>query len=288
MPLPILPQVNPSQGPEVPEGLTRKQLSYLGCVYFVAGDSDVDLLLKFLQRHVSIQTYINASAISSNNDILSLLDAGARKIFVQEPRLEELRGYGDRIVPVVNVDDETITAEKVPGGVLVTGASDAASSKAILERCKKSGTSPVYLALSSDLEKSVALATEYGAIPIVPSTNLMAEEGSSGSKISVSSLIGSAWTSDRADGLVPTVVTDERGISLGLVYSSQKSLAEALRTGTGMLLLLCAVIGPQMCTYFMSHRSLPESKTWFMVQRCNIWRYTRACESIFRLRPRCP
>ncbi len=40
--------------------------------------------------------------------------------------------------------------------------------------------------------------------------------------------------SDRADGLYPTVVTDERGITLGLVYSSDESIAEALRTKRGV------------------------------------------------------
>lgn len=40
--------------------------------------------------------------------------------------------------------------------------------------------------------------------------------------------------SDRPDGLYPTVVTDERGITLGLVYSSDESIAEALRTNRGV------------------------------------------------------
>ncbi len=39
---------------------------------------------------------------------------------------------------------------------------------------------------------------------------------------------------DRPDGLYPTVVTDERGITLGLVYSSDESIAEALRTKRGV------------------------------------------------------
>ena len=47
-------------------------------------------------------------------------------------------------------------------------------------------------------------------------------------------LVGASWISDRADQLIPTVVTDERGIALGLVYSSQESLAESLKTGTGV------------------------------------------------------
>jgi phosphoribosyl-AMP cyclohydrolase / phosphoribosyl-ATP pyrophosphohydrolase len=40
--------------------------------------------------------------------------------------------------------------------------------------------------------------------------------------------------SDRPDGLWPTVVADERGAALGLVYSNLESLREALRTGAGV------------------------------------------------------
>lgn len=40
--------------------------------------------------------------------------------------------------------------------------------------------------------------------------------------------------SDRPDGLWPTVVADERGGALGLVYSNLESLREALRTGKGV------------------------------------------------------
>jgi phosphoribosyl-ATP pyrophosphohydrolase/phosphoribosyl-AMP cyclohydrolase len=40
--------------------------------------------------------------------------------------------------------------------------------------------------------------------------------------------------SDRADGLWPTVVVDESGVALGLVYSSAESLAAAIREGRGV------------------------------------------------------
>lgn len=43
-----------------------------------------------------------------------------------------------------------------------------------------------------------------------------------------------ALRSDREDGLWPTVVADERGAALGLVYSSLESVREALRSGRGV------------------------------------------------------
>ncbi|MDD2942000.1 MAG: phosphoribosyl-ATP diphosphatase [bacterium] len=40
--------------------------------------------------------------------------------------------------------------------------------------------------------------------------------------------------SDRADGLIPTIVADEHGVSLGLCYSSRESIAEAINSRTGV------------------------------------------------------
>lgn len=46
--------------------------------------------------------------------------------------------------------------------------------------------------------------------------------------------IAAPLKSDRDDGLFPTVISDEYGKSLGLVYSSQQSLREAIDTGQGV------------------------------------------------------
>ena len=46
--------------------------------------------------------------------------------------------------------------------------------------------------------------------------------------------IAAPLSSDRPDGLWPTVVVDELGTALGLVYSSAESLREAVRTRRGV------------------------------------------------------
>jgi phosphoribosyl-ATP pyrophosphohydrolase len=46
--------------------------------------------------------------------------------------------------------------------------------------------------------------------------------------------IAAPLRSDRPDGLVPTVVVDPHGRNLGLVYSSQESVREAVRGGRGV------------------------------------------------------
>ena len=83
LPLPFLPSVDLGKGPfESKEGLSRSQLSYLGSVYFSATTSTVDSLLQFLQRHVSIEAYVDVTLVESVDDVVSILDAGTRKVFV--------------------------------------------------------------------------------------------------------------------------------------------------------------------------------------------------------------
>ena len=53
-------------------------------------------------------------------------------------------------------------------------------------------------------------------------------------RLDLGAAIAAPLTSDRPDGLWPTVVVDERGIALGLAWSDAKSLGEAVRTGRGI------------------------------------------------------
>lgn len=46
--------------------------------------------------------------------------------------------------------------------------------------------------------------------------------------------VAGVFRSDRPDGLIPTVVTDERGVALGLVYSSPASIAAAVDERRGI------------------------------------------------------
>lgn len=231
LPLPFLPSVDLTS-PPAPDsaGFTRKQLSYLGCVHFTATDSNIDQLMIFLQRHVSIEAYVDVSAISTEEDIITILDSGAKKVFATTKQLSGLAKFEDRVIPILSAEDAQPIIPYTNGVFVQSG--DIASTTRKLETLTHHKTSPVFLTTpASNLEEYVTLATKSSAIPIIPFDSLtISAEG----KIAVSALIASSWTSDRADGLIPTVVTDERGIALGLVYSSQESLTESLKTGTGV------------------------------------------------------
>lgn len=271
IPLPFIPQVDLSSSDAFQEGLTRPQLGYLGCVYFTVRDNDVDKLLGFLQRHISIKAYVEASALTSTDSIISILDAGARTVFVQASRLEALQTYGDRIALSASHDGSDSGA-KAAGGVLLALGEDTSIFKSALKAFVESKTSPIFvLAGSTNTEQEyTGLAKEHGAIPIIPAAQLTIENASESGKISVPAMIASQWASDRSDKLVPTVVTDERGIALGLVYSSQESLSESLKTGTGMV---NAHVFLNNDSNLNTSRRLSESKARLMVQGCNFWRY---------------
>lgn len=53
-------------------------------------------------------------------------------------------------------------------------------------------------------------------------------------KLSLVDAIAAPLISDRPDGLFPTVVCDERGVALGLAYSSRESLAQAIDSRRGV------------------------------------------------------
>jgi phosphoribosyl-AMP cyclohydrolase / phosphoribosyl-ATP pyrophosphohydrolase len=53
-------------------------------------------------------------------------------------------------------------------------------------------------------------------------------------RLDLTDAIMAPLTTDRPDGLYPTVVVDERGVCLGLVYSSRESIREAVRRRMGI------------------------------------------------------
>lgn len=234
LPLPFLPSIDLDNGAsELQEGLKSNQLSYLGCAHLAAANSTVDTLLQYLQRNISIEAYVDVTEVGSVEDVVSILDAGARKVFATSAQLETVKIYGDRVVPLFTTQDEALSTTRYPSGV-VLDVQDLSTSKVLLEELVASKVSPIFLtSTTADLESFIKFATRFSAIPIIPATKLTFQKGLQG-QISVPELVGAAWTSDRTDELIPTVVTDEGGIALGLVYSSQESFAESLKTGTGV------------------------------------------------------
>lgn len=69
---------------------------------------------------------------------------------------------------------------------------------------------------------------------IVPSQFLTTSSPAESGKLNTGQAFMASAVTDRPDGLYPTMVVDERGIALGLVYSSVESVAESIKTGSGV------------------------------------------------------
>ena len=236
LPLPFLSSADITNGSyESNTGLTRNQISYLGCfVWTGATSSSLEVLLHSLKTKGPIETYVDATGIELEDDIISVLDAGASKVFVTSKQQSRLQNHENRTIPLVAPQDLDFSGTAYTNGVLVSTGSDETAVRSILGKLSASKISPIFLPITtSNIASMTNIAAEFSAVPIIPATHLTVGKATGG-KISIPDFIGANWNSDRADKLVPTVVTDERGIALGLVYSSQESLAESLKTGTGV------------------------------------------------------
>ncbi|KAK4132547.1 histidine biosynthesis trifunctional-protein [Trichocladium antarcticum] len=237
LPLPFLVSVNIPRGlGGEKEGLNREEVSCLGCVFFEVAPKILDKVFRFLGRHnTEFQPFFDVTRLESRDDVISLLDAGARKVFVSPQQLPDFAEFGSRVAPVVSYGSASVLTAATEHGLLVTGfdptTPDAAQFAA---DCKAKKIGPCFIkpVPGADLERFIAVAAQCNAIPILPSTGLTSTPQAG--KLAVSKILASAWRSDRPDGLVPTVVCDENEVALGLVYSSEESVGEALKTQTGV------------------------------------------------------
>ncbi|ORY57243.1 histidinol dehydrogenase [Pseudomassariella vexata] len=237
LPLPFLVDVSvPSSAASI-EGLTRDEVACLGCVFFEVTQDRLEEQLDYLRQHSGeSQTFFDATGLESKDAIISILDHGARKVFVQPERLSEFAEFRGRVAPAVSKTSQL--SEGTEFGLLFKDFDQTRcdvekfleKSRAILEKLP-----PLYIKplTGTVYEHFVDICVQISAIPILPSKSLTTKKDDS-SRLLISKLFSGSWRSDRADKLLPTLVCDERGIALGLVYSSEESVAESLRTQTGV------------------------------------------------------
>tara|TARA_R110002003_G_scaffold228_12_gene16676 strand:+ start:5956 stop:8451 length:2496 start_codon:yes stop_codon:yes gene_type:complete len=222
------------------QGLNQQALSYIGNVFVRVTDETVDQALSHLQQSVGrYSNFLGVAALSSIDDILSLLDAGAAKVFVTRQQLDALKALDidqDRIVLCLPGNSRTEIIEAIAGtqvDVYSHQVQDIDLVEAWLKEYGKDRPDVFVSFAQPRLEAALKLA-KLGAIPIIPAESLTVDAQKEPALISVARLAMANATSDRPDGLFTTLVTDERGVALGLVYSSEESVAESLRTGRGV------------------------------------------------------
>jgi phosphoribosyl-ATP pyrophosphohydrolase/phosphoribosyl-AMP cyclohydrolase/histidinol dehydrogenase len=224
-------------------GLSLKQIAYFGRVLVKV--STLAQAEQFLRQNFrTLDVFVDATEVSSAGDLVDILNAGAAKILITLDQLttltEEQSVPSSRLLVSASSDSQLDTLQQwVAANAERSEASvctDPANIPAAAEKLKISSDSPrLFTSFGSQsvTEDAIKQVTKQGAISIVPSAALTVERDVAG-QVSAASLLASYAVTDQANGLYATSVTDERGVCLGFVWSSAESIAEALRTGTGV------------------------------------------------------
>lgn len=236
----LLAAIDPATYTQSPQGLSPQALSYVGHVFSRVADSTIDQTLAHLQQSVGrFANHLGVESVSSTDDIVSLLDAGAAKVFVTRAQLDQLKAKQidqDRLVLCLPGNSREQIIEAIAGtqvDIYVHRINDVELLAAWLSEYGTDRPN-VFVSFANPEPDSVRRIAALAAIPIIPAEALTVDAQKEPASISVAKLIMANATSDRPDGLFTTLVTDERGIALGLVYSSEESVAESLRTGRGV------------------------------------------------------
>ncbi|EUC31129.1 hypothetical protein COCCADRAFT_6922 [Bipolaris zeicola 26-R-13] len=216
------------------QGLDVQALSFVGNVFFRVTDDSVDDALSHLKQSVGrFANYVHVSSLTSIDDVVSILDAGAANVFVTRQQLDQLKALHI---------DQNRTVLCLPGNTTSDDDSKAQTTVYLeqvenidqVQAALNGGKTSAFVSFANpDTDKVLALAN-MPAVPIVAAEKLTVDPAKQTGALSVAKLLMANATSDRPDGLFTTLVTDERGVALGLVYSSEESVAESLKTGRGV------------------------------------------------------
>ncbi|KAF8076470.1 histidinol dehydrogenase-domain-containing protein [Lyophyllum atratum] len=172
--------------------------------------------------------------------ILSWLNQGVEKVIVPLTLAKELIAAGvpsERVWLLLDVGSVSAVSDTVRSGVsgvflktpdididLISSVSKFFANSAI--HVFPGTTSPPTIYTIREL-------LAIGAHLVLPSSHLTLA-ATSANRINVADAFLAPMTSDRPDGLFPTIVSTETGHSLGLVYSSSDSVRESIITGKGV------------------------------------------------------
>ncbi|BCR93312.1 histidine biosynthesis protein HIS4 [Aspergillus luchuensis] len=223
-------------------GLSLKQIAYFGRVLVKV--SSLAQAEDFLKRNFRLlDVYVDATAITSTGDLVDILNAGAAKIFISLNQLTALSQ--EQSVPssrlVVYAAESQVDAFKTWVGESTEHkdaglSTDSSAVKAIAEKLGMNlEAQNLYRTYTSiPTEETLKDTLAQGGVSVVSADALTFEHKEPNGKIVAASLIAARAVADQSNGLYATTVTDERGTCLGLVWSNDESIAEALRTGTGV------------------------------------------------------
>lgn len=174
-------------------------------------------------------------AEDANDDLISLLDDDAEKIAIAPEQLRVLHGVPKERL-ILKVDDSQLEGLKEVAqdvwGVYITSDTQ--------HTPKSLGLSDLHVFLQptslSPQDVPELIRSSLPATLVIPTSLLASTKSSTSTHLSIPEAFLAPITSDRPDGLFPTIVSSSTHSSrpLGLVYSSRESVTEAILTQKGV------------------------------------------------------
>lgn len=224
-------------------GLSITDLSRLGNVYLTATPDNVDDTISYIFSNFALFSIsANVTALTDTTQIIALLDAGAARVFVSHEQLKALEDSVEDSRLVLQLDPTVQNKEKIIDSIANTSVGiyahkilDVDFITGWLQEYGTNNRPPVFVSFGIPLSEETAIAFgRLSATPIIPRESLTTDPEKNPGLLSAAEIYTAGVTSDRPDKLIATIVVDEQGVALGLVYSSPESVKESLRTGTGV------------------------------------------------------
>ncbi|KZT74349.1 histidine biosynthesis trifunctional-protein [Daedalea quercina L-15889] len=210
-------------------------LARIGPVVLPAAHGSASVLPDHTSRYILLEN-------GDLDEATSLLDQGADKIILPLAHAKQAIGVlpADRLILLLDVASVSAVSDTVRNGISGVLIKTPAVDVDFVSSVSRFFTASTIHVLPADMTSPPSQSTirgllAAGAILVLP-TALLTLTASTERQINVADAFLSPLTSDRPDGLIPTVVSsyNEGGRSLGLVYSSQESIRESIVSGKGV------------------------------------------------------
>ena len=208
------------------KALIEKLVACFDC-HVGGGIRDVETALFWLDagaRRIILGTMAKPEILSQlpKDRLLAALDAKNGEVVVEGWKTGTGRGILERVAELKDlVDGFLVTFVEREGRM---GGTDMDLAKTIVE-----AAAPARVIIAGGVTTPEEVA-ELDAIGADCQVGMALYSG----RLDLGAAVAAPLISDRPDGLIPTVVTDERGVALGLVYSSKESIAAAVNERRGI------------------------------------------------------
>ncbi|KXN89650.1 Histidine biosynthesis trifunctional protein [Leucoagaricus sp. SymC.cos] len=182
---------------------------------------------------------VDQQSLITSTEVADWLDAGVEKVILPLSLANNIINTvpAERLILLLDVGSVSAVSDKMRNGVsgvvlktptvdtdLISSVSSFFSGSSIYVLPDPSVSTTVH---------TIRAISRAGATLIIPTSSLTLQSTSK-TRLNVADAFLSVVTSDRPDNLFPTIVSNQSGKTLGLVYSSVESVRETITTGKGV------------------------------------------------------